>query len=105
MFYWLEGMSFRYTFFFITILFGSLNIIYYIYIMDKFDKWWLDKGQCISEKKYTKELELKFTNVEFVNNKVSEYYGKNSIGNKDAENNTFWYVMEEMAREDNLYLM
>ena len=69
-----------------------------------FDEWWTSGGQGISEKKYTKDLENKFTNQKFVDEKVKEYYGASSVGDKDAENNTFWYVMEEMARKDKLHL-
>jgi len=46
-----------------------------------------------------KDLEKKFTDQKFVDEKVKEYYGASSVGNKDAENNTFWYVMEEMERK------
>jgi len=69
-----------------------------------FDKWWENGGQHISEKKYGKELEKKFTNQKYVDKKVIEYYGESSLNNEIARNNTFWYVMENMARKDKLHI-
>ena len=70
----------------------------------EFDEWWLKRGQGIAEIKYTKELEEKFTDQKFVDEKVKEYYGEKWVRDKDYEGNAFWYVMEEMARKDKLHL-
>jgi len=70
-----------------------------------FDAWWCNGGQGIAERKYTEELEKKFTDKKFLNEKVKEFYGESLVDNKDAENNTFWYVMEQMARDSKLHLL
>jgi hypothetical protein len=71
---------------------------------EAFQAWWKDGGQAIAEREYSSELEQKFTDQSFVDSKVIEYYGESSVGDKDAENNAFWYAMEEMAKADNLHL-
>jgi hypothetical protein len=71
---------------------------------EAFQAWWTNGGQAIAENKYTEELEQKFTDQAFVDEKTALYYGEESVGNKEAEGNTFWYVMEEMAKADNLHL-
>lgn len=71
---------------------------------EAFQAWWKDGGQAIAEREYSSDLEQKFTDQAFVDSKVIEYYGESSVGDKDAENNAFWYAMEEMAKADNLHL-
>ena len=70
----------------------------------EFDEWWFKGGQGIAEIKYTKELEEKFTDQKFVDEKVKEFYGESSVGDEDSENNTFWHTMEQLARKDKLHL-